>query len=172
MSHLLFLAVRTAGLPAEVIARNSALYSDVEDLSSVEFKYPTGAEGRFTCSWSVPGYPILQVRLEVRGEKGSLAADQFGLHVRLDEPHGGLPAGSTRLDLSDLSPQIPFDPAFENNGLMFVAQDSAFLDSVANGTDMETDARNAVASEHLIASIYRSAETGALVHVNGSGEPE
>lgn len=169
MSHLLFLAYRAVGLPAEVSVHNATLYSEVEDLSSVRFSYATGAEGRFVCSWSVPRYPILQLRLEIEGEKGSLTADQSGLVVQLDEPHGELPAGTSRLDLSDLAAGVPFDPAFENNGVMFVAQDSAFVDGVLHDRGLATDARHAVASEYLIAAIYRSAETGGPVRVEPSG---
>ena len=165
MSHLLFLAGRTAGLPAEVSAHNAALYSEVEDVSSVRCTYASGAEGRFVCSWSVPQYPVLQLRLELEGEKGRLSADQLGLTVQLEEPHGDLPEGTMRLDLSDLVSGVPFDPAFENNGAMFVAQDAAFVDGVLHDHELATDARHAVAAEYLIDAIYRSADTGDPVSV-------
>src|SRR5262249_22967619 len=94
-SHLLFLLEWYLGTPVEVRASWKKVYSRVEDELHGMMTLPGGAEVGFDSSWSVPGYPLSAVVIELEGENGTLLVSNDAFELDLREAREGWPAGHT-----------------------------------------------------------------------------
>jgi UDP-N-acetyl-2-amino-2-deoxyglucuronate dehydrogenase len=162
-SHLLFLLEWYLGMPVEVRATCNRIYGAVEDELHAMMRLPGGAEVGFDSSWSVPGYPLSAVVIELEGENGKLLVSNDALELELVEPRSGYPAGHTRVRHAEL----PQPARFDVNGEGYYLEDAAFLHWVTGGTAPPSTAEAALRVQRVIDALYRSArESGASVPVD------
>jgi len=161
-SHLLFLLEWYFGSPASVVATARRLHSSVEDELSAVLQLQGGAEIRFETSWSVPGYPLSDVRVEAEGENGRLTVSAESLEMDLHEARGGCPAGRSVVLPADL----PHPARFELNGEGYYLEDAGFLDWVTGGPPPPTGLDIALRVQRTMDALYRSAAAcGARVEL-------
>jgi predicted dehydrogenase len=161
-SHLIFLLEWLLGTPARVDARTRAVHSrDIEDALAATFEYHGGFTGRIEASWSVPGKPVMEVELELDGERGRARIAGPDLVLDLDAPAAGLPAGRSRIHASDVLQEGVFDLAPEAAGAAYYRQDQAFVEACLTGVPARTPFDMAARAERAIDAVYRSAERGA-----------
>ncbi len=167
-SHLIFLLHRYFGTPTEIEAQTRQLYSEqVEDEASVTFRYPNRLVGTLDASWSVPGKPLAEFRLEVTGEAGSLAVNGKEIVLNLKKSSGGFAAGQHRIHMSDIPINGAFDLAPEIGGDMYFSQDLTFVTGCLEGRAPYTSFVMACEVEKTITSIYASARTQKPVTQEG-----
>jgi predicted dehydrogenase/nucleoside-diphosphate-sugar epimerase len=165
-SHLIFLLEWLVGTPARVEARTTAIHSrDIEDALTATFEYDGGVTGRIEASWSVPGKPVMEVELELAGERGAARIAGPDLVLDLAAPAAGFPAGRSRIHASDVLQEGVFDLAPEAAGAAYYRQDQAFVEACLIGAATRTPFDMAARAERAIDAIYRSAEQGAPVPV-------
>jgi predicted dehydrogenase len=152
-SHLLFLLEWYLGTPVEVRATWKKLYGAVEDELHAMMTMPNGAEVGFDSSWSVPGYPLSAVVIEVDGENGKLLVSNDALELDLHEPRAGWPAGHTRERHADL----PQPGRFDVNGDGYYLEDAGFLAWATGGPAPPTTVDAALRVQRVIDALYRSA---------------
>jgi NADH dehydrogenase len=163
-SHLLFLLEWYLGTPVEVRATWKKLYGAVEDELHGMMRLPGGAEVGFDSSWSVPGYPLSAVVIEMDGENGKLLVSNDAIELDLMAPRAGFPAGHTRLRHAEL----PQPARFDVNGDGYYLEDAAFLAWATGGPPPPTTVDAALRVQRVMAALYESAAAGgAPVQVAG-----
>lgn len=169
-SHLLFLLEWYMGTPVEVRATWKKLYGAVEDELQGMMTLPGGAEVGFESSWSVHGYPLSAVVIEMDGENGKLLVSNDALELDLREARDGWPAGHTRLRHAEL----PQPGRFDVNGDGYYLEDAWFLSWVTGGPAPPTTVEAALRVQRVMDALYRSAEVGgqpARVSGADAGQP-
>jgi len=163
-SHLLFLLEWYLGTPVEVRATWKKLYGAVEDELHAMMTLPGGAEVGFDSSWSVPGYPLSAVVIEMDGENGKLLVSNDALELDLHAPRAGWPAGHTLERHADL----PQPGRFDVNGDGYYLEDAWFLAWATGGPAPPTTVEAALRVQRVMDALYRSAASeGAAVQVGG-----
>jgi predicted dehydrogenase len=161
-SDLLFVLVRTLGMPVRVKAERNVIYGEVEDELHAMMKLPDGGEVGFDCSWSVPGYVRASTVLELEGQEGRMLASDEALEIELKRAAAGLPAGYSRVHDAD----FPAPARFDFGGETLWVHDAAFLDWLAGGEAPPNEAGAALAAHRVMDALYRSAlADGATVEV-------
>ena len=155
-SHLLFLLRWYFGEP--VAARGTArrIHGVVEDEMHGAFTLANGAEVSFESSWSVPGYPLSDVTLEIEGGNGRLCAGNDGFELELREARGGWAAGRTRVRQSELAQPAQFDL----NGEAYWLEDAHFLGWVTGGEAPPLGAAAGLEVQRMMAALYASDAAG------------
>ena len=163
-SHLLFLLEWYLGTPVEVRATWKKLYSRVEDELHGMMTLPSGAEVGFDSSWSVPGYPLSAVVIELEGENGTLLVSNDAFELDLREARAGWPAGHTHVRHAEL----PQPARFDVNGDGYYLEDAAFLAWATGGPPPPTTVDAALRVQRVMDALYRSAAAdGGVVRVAG-----
>jgi NADH dehydrogenase len=155
-SHLLFLLEWYLGTPTEVTANAHRIYGEVEDELHGMMRLASGAEVGFDSSWSVPGYPMSAVVIEVEGDNGKLLVSNDALELELLAAHDGWPAGHTRLRHAEL----PQPARFDVNGEGYYLEDAAFLRWATGGLAPPTTVEAALRVQRMMDALYRSAGDG------------
>jgi NADH dehydrogenase len=163
-SHLLFLLEWFLGTPVEVRATASRLYSQVEDELHGMMRLASGAEVGFDSSWSVPGYPMSAVVIEVEGDNGKMLVSNDGIELDLRSPRGGWPEGYCKVRNADLRQPARYDV----NGEGYYLEDAAFLRWATGGLAPPTTVEAALRVQRTMDALYRSAAAdGASIKVGG-----
>jgi predicted dehydrogenase len=161
-SHLLFLLDWYLGTPVEVRATWNRIYGEVEDELHGMMRLKDGAEVGFDSSWSVPGYPLSAVVIELEGENGKLLVSNDAIELDLIEARAGHARGHTRVGHAEL----PQPARFDVNGEGYYLQDAAFLQWVTGGPAPPTTVEAALRVQRTMDALYRSAQTdGATIRV-------
>jgi predicted dehydrogenase/nucleoside-diphosphate-sugar epimerase len=155
-SHLLFLLEWYLGTPIEVRATWKKHYGAVEDELHGMMTLADGAGIGFESSWSVPGYPLSAVVIELDGDNGKLLISNDAFELDLSEALAGWPAGHTRLRHADL----PQPARFDVNGDGYYLEDAAFLAWVTGGPPPPTTVAAALRVQRTMDALYRSAAAG------------
>jgi predicted dehydrogenase/nucleoside-diphosphate-sugar epimerase len=164
--HLIFLLEWFFGSPSRIEARTEAIHSRrIEDAASARFSYPSGLAGTFEASWSVPGTPLMEVEIEVEGERGRLRVGGNDITLELTAPAPPFPAGRHRIHASDLVQEGVYDLAPEAAGAAYYRQDQEFVAACLGGGPTRTPFDLAARAERAIDAIYRSAATAQPVPV-------
>jgi predicted dehydrogenase len=163
-SHLLFLLEWYLGTPIEVRATWKKHYGAVEDELHGMMTLASGASVGFDSSWSVPGYPLSAVVIELDGENGKLLISNDAFELDLTEARDGWPAGHTRLGHAEL----PQPARFDVNGEGYYLEDAAFLAWATGGPPPPTTVEAALRVQRTMDALYRSAAAdGGPVRVVG-----
>lgn len=163
-SHLLFLLEWYLGTPVEVKATASRLYGEVEDELHGMMTLASGAEVGFDSSWSVPGYPLSAVVIEIEGTNGKMLVSNDAIELDLKGAAGGWHAGHTRLR----GPDLPQPARYDVNGEGYYLEDAAFLAWATGGTPPPSTVDAALRVQRTMDALYRSADAGGKpVKVSG-----
>jgi predicted dehydrogenase len=112
-----------------------------------------GASVGFESSWSVPGYPLSAVVIEMDGENGKLLISNDGIELDLDAPRAGWPAGHTR----ERPAELPQPARFDVNGDGYYLEDAWFLAWATGGPAPPTTVDAALRVQRVMDALYRSA---------------
>ena len=118
-----------------------------------------GAEVGFDSSWSVPGFPLSAVVIELDGENGKLLVSNDALELDLREARAGWPAGHTRVGHAEL----PQPGRFDVNGDGYYLEDAAFLAWATGAPAPPTTVDAALRVQRVMDALYRSAADGGRV---------
>ena len=155
-SHLLFLLEWMLGTPVEVEAKASRIYGAVEDELHGMMRLASGATVGFESSWSVPGYPLSAVVIEVEGSNGKMLVSNDAIELDLLDSAGGFAAGHTIVR----HPELPQPARFDVNGEGYYLEDAAFLAWVTGGPTPPTTGAAALRVQRVMDALYRSAADG------------
>jgi predicted dehydrogenase len=140
------------GEPTGVRSLVRRMYSaSVEDFASVHMEFPSGVVGHAEIGWSFRNYNPDEFLLEIHGDVGSLSVTRDRLIV-----YGGVGAQGTSslilLPAHQLDPQVPILLGGVDN----VAQDLAFLQHVAAGTQPGANFESSALTSKLIDLVLES----------------
>jgi NADH dehydrogenase len=163
-SHLLALLPEYFGPVAWVEAQTRRVHSEqVEDEATIRLGFASGLEATVETSWSVPGYERSAMEIAVEGENGTLAVTDEEMRLALQQARSGFPVGERRIPVSD----VPDPAAFELSGPGFWAEDADFVACLEHGRLPRVSWHEALAVQAVVDAVYRSADRGEKVVLNG-----
>ena len=114
------------GLPSDLAARTISPYSgEVEDFAHVTFGWESGLIGWLDCSWSVDNRRLMEVRIQVTGDTGTLVVDDDGVRL-YNRANGRADEAWTSFSRTDLSSGV----AVDIGGPQYTREDQAFVEAV------------------------------------------
>lgn len=153
--HVLDLLVWFFGAPAEVNARTASPYSaGVEDFGHVMLQWPDGLMGSLDSSWSMDNHRLLDTRIVVTTDLGTLIVDDDYVRTYVRNPEYGKPGVITELSGVELFEGA----AVDIGGTHFTHQDEDFVRAVATGSQLECDVESGHQVQQVVDAIYASAE--------------
>lgn len=124
-SHVLSMVFRLFGLPMESEAACWPIYSaEVEDAVALRLGY-RGFSGEMITSWSAPGYPRPENRIEVDCQKALVVVDNFGTSVRVN--------GRTEQFWSQRDFDLGYNAAPDYTGAGFAQEHANFVRAIREG---------------------------------------
>lgn len=161
-SHLIDTLVWLFGPMEWVSGHVKSWYSrEVEDFCHSYFAFESGLTGFMDATWSARHYRLIDMRIDVEGENGTLSVSEDDVRVFLDDAACGLPAGWTHWRKPDLYEGVEIDMGIP----AFTRQDDAFLKAVATRSMVESDAESAYHTQQIMDAIYESsAKNGQKVY--------
>jgi predicted dehydrogenase len=155
--HVLDLIAWYFGFPQDLSARVTGHYSrEVEDFAHITFGWENGLVGWLDCSWSVDNRRLMEIRIQVTGESGTLIVDDDAVRIYLRESNGMLPEGWTVETKPELATGVPIDIG----GPQYTREDADFVNAIRNGNTVESDLSNARNVQALVEGVYASAADG------------
>jgi predicted dehydrogenase len=152
-SHLIDTLVWLFGTVDWVSGHVKTWYSKkVDDFCHSYLAFESGLTGYLDSSWSARHYRLIDMRVDVQGENGTLSVSEDDVKVFLDDKVGDVPAGWTQWRKPDLYRGVEIDMGIP----AFTLQDQAFLDAAAKGEMLESDVANAYHTQEIIDAIYES----------------
>jgi predicted dehydrogenase len=127
--------------------RATSIYSvEVDDEFTAEVKLASGPQGRLECSWSRPGHRIPELRLVVRGERGSLEVTDDYLRTTLD-------GRSETLYKQQLPAPVPIDVG----GPEYTVEDESFIVALRQRRPTEVPVAEGHRTQLAVDRLYQSA---------------
>jgi predicted dehydrogenase len=158
-SHLIYALQWFFGVPTQIYARTTRMYSDVEDSCSAIFEYPDGLTGTLDTSWSLPGYRLPGIEVIAEGERGTIELTDYFIKLHLQRGGGGFPEGWTTIHKTEL--ETP--SRFEVGGEGFYSEAETFIQSCLSRTAPPVSWKEGYEVQRIVDAIYRSANTGHAV---------
>ncbi|HEV2139021.1 MAG TPA: Gfo/Idh/MocA family oxidoreductase [Nitrososphaerales archaeon] len=154
-SHLVDLVLWYFGEPTTIRATKRTIYSKaVEDYVNAELGFESGVTGQCEVSWSVPGYRLLETRIDIVGNNGTLVVSDDYLRMEIIEDIPSIiKSGRHYLRKPELYPGVDFligEPEY-------CLEDKYFLDCVKSHTQPRLGLDTGVKVSRVIQTIYESA---------------
>jgi predicted dehydrogenase len=168
VSHMVYFVCDCFGLPQAVSANAKSVYSTlVEDEALISLMHRSGIAGKIQASWSVPGKPILELGLSVRGEFGMIAVTRQQIDLHLDKAWHEYSAGHHRIHASSIPSTALYDFSPEYDGEAYYAEDSDFIKCCVSRVPYTVSFDTSLRVEEIIAAIYESSRSRTKIELPG-----
>lgn len=168
MSHMVYFLCDCFGCPQTVSANTESIYSVlVEDKALVSLTHHSGIAGEIQASWSVPGKPILELGLGVRGEFGTITVNRQQMDLCLDKEWQPYSAGSHRIHASSIPSSALYDFSPEYDGEAYYAEDLDFIQCCVSREPYSVPFDTALKVEEIVAAVYESSRSRAEIELSG-----
>ena len=115
-------------------------------------------KGALQVSWSVPNKPILEFRLRVVGDAGTLEVTRREIRLTLERPWEDFGAGDHRIGAADVPNDAAYDFSPDYGGSGYYVESAKFLGCCAARRPYEIDFAEGVRVERALSAIYRSSD--------------
>jgi len=160
-THLVDILVWLFGDIAQVQGSVKSYHShEVEDFAHSYLRFRSGLEGYLDTSWSLRGYRLPEIKIEVEAEKGRLILTEDYVKLFLD--------ASGRWE-SFFKQTLYESVEIDVGGPEFTREDRHMVDSVLNGKETGLDVLYAYEIQRVTDAIYRSAQMGQMIEVKNIG---
>jgi len=126
--HLIDLLLWYFGPIKKLAGQTKSIYTSVDDFAHFDMEFENGIKGKFDTSWSVPGYRISEIDLEIKGNNGKLRVNQDFIDVELKKQINSFPYQKTRIYKQSLNGNVSFDVG----GPDYTKQDTMMIECVKN----------------------------------------
>lgn len=156
-SHLLDLMLWIFGPLASVNGHTKIRYSGVvDDFAHAYLEFESGLTGYLDTSWSIRHHRMVDLSIDVQGERGTLTLTDDEARLFLVDGDRDHPAGWSVWRKPDLFEGVVLDVG----GPEYTLQDAGFLDAVARGEQVASNVESAYRVQQAIDAIYESAASG------------
>ncbi|MEM7165318.1 MAG: Gfo/Idh/MocA family oxidoreductase [Planctomycetota bacterium] len=167
-SHLIDLLLWIFGPLAAVNGHTKVRYSGVvDDFAHAYLQFENGLTGYLDTSWSLRHHRMVDLSIDVHGERGTLTLTDDDVRLFLEEPSAEHPAGWNIWRKPDLFQGVPLDVG----GPEYTLQDAGFLDAVAQQGTVASNVESAYQVQRTIDAIYESAANGGSRVLLGEESP-
>jgi predicted dehydrogenase len=168
VSHMVYFVCDCFGLPQIVSANAKSVYSAlVEDEALVSLTHHSGIAGEIQASWSVPGKPILELGLSVRGEFGTITVNRQQIDMHLDKAWHTYSTGSHRIHASSIPSSALYDFSPEYDGEAYYAEDLDFIKCCVSRVPYAVPFDTSLRVEEIVAAVYESSRSGTEIELPG-----
>lgn len=159
-THLVDVLLWFFGDIAQVQGSVKSYYSqEVEDFAHGYLRFKSGLEGYLDTSWSLRGYRLPEIRIEVEGERGKLIVTEDFVKLFSD--------GSGRWE-THFKQSLYQGVEIDIGGPEFTREDRHMVESVLSGSPTGLDVIYAYGVQKVTDALYESARTGRAVEVGGT----
>lgn len=134
--HLVDLLLWYFGKAVSVEGSTKLIYSrEVDDSAKGVLKFDSGLEGSFDVSWSIQGYRLPEIGIEVMGENGKLKITDDYLKLELFSDRSSMKAGKYHFKKPEFDMSVDFliaDPEY-------CIEDKYFIDCISGQKAMKPD---------------------------------
>lgn len=160
-THLVDVLLWLFGDIAQVQGSVKSYYSqEVEDFAHGYLRFASGLEGYLDASWSLRGYRLPEIRIEVEAEKGKLIVTEDFVKIYTD--------ASGRWE-TFFKQSLYEGVEIDIGGPEFTREDRHMVDSVLSGNPTGLDVIYAYGVQKVMDALYESAREGRPVGVGGIG---
>lgn len=161
-SHLIDLVLWYFGKISEVSGDHKSVYSEqVEDEAHMKLFFENGIHGILDTSWSIKGYRLPEINIEITGQNGSMKISEDQLKLNLTTPVASFANGETTLYKQSLNKGVPIDIA----GTDYTKEDMHVVGCVENKQQTLVNVFEASRAQSVIESMYLAAKSGKNVKV-------
>lgn len=161
--HLVDLLYWFFGPVASLRSSTKKLYSkEVEDEIAASLTFKSGLSGTMESSWSNPQYRKSYQRVEITAENGTMIVTEQTIDLKLASPS----------EYGSLKPKYAYADLYEGyyldiGGPAFSLQMQAFISSLKGGKKPSSDLESGYYVQTLVDALYRSADSGKEVVLQG-----
>lgn len=153
-SHLVDLFQWYCGPIRKVDGQIKSIYSkEVEDEAHMELEFENAVHGTLDTSWSVKGYRIAEINLELEGNNGIIKVNENYVKIHLKKPVNGFHKKETLIYKQSLNSGISFDIG----GPEFTKEDEHVVNCVSTKTQSMINIFEASKTQSAIEAMYKSA---------------
>jgi predicted dehydrogenase len=158
--HLFDLLLWYFGEPSRVAGSTRSIYSrEVDDFAEGTVGFKSGLVGSFTISWSIEGYRLPEIGIEVNGSNGRLKVTDDYLEIEVSSDKSGTKAGRYYSQKPEFNTSVDFligDPEY-------AFEDKYFVNCVSKGKSPIPDFRSGLIVNEVIDRVRSSAKIGGVV---------
>ncbi len=157
--HILDLLLWYLGELRPLSAVQRSFYSsEVEDYVHVVLETPSGVLGTVDVSWSIRGYRLPEIIIEIHGTNGAMVVTDDYVRIQTDaQAKGAVAREAQTIQKTSLDSSVEFllaDPEF-------TIEDKYFLESVGSKKAAQPDFRTAANLNQMIDLLHQMAEKGS-----------
>lgn len=154
-SHLVDLLLWYFGSISSVSGEIKSVYSDeVEDFAHMKIEFVNKINAELDTSWSVKGYRLPEINLEIRGTNGNLRVNEDFIKIELINSVPELENTSTTVYKQSLYSGVPIDIG----GTEYTKEDMYVVDCVKEKKQSFLNVFEASKTQSVIQSMYEAAE--------------
>lgn len=160
--HVIDLLLWYFGPIKSVFGMTKKYYSEeVEDFAHAILEFKNGVKGFIDASWSVRGYRIPEIAIEIHGSNGIMIVNDDSIKFRLDKAKGNYPEGSTVIYRQELFKGSIIDIG----GPDFTKEDLHMANCVKQNKQTIFNVFEASKTQSVIDAIYKSSNENKLKEV-------
>lgn len=153
-AHVIDLLIWYFGPIKRVSGNTKSYYSkEVEDFAHSSLEFNNGLSGFIDVSWSVRGYRVPEISIEVHGSNGILSVNDDRIKLTLDRDVKQYPKGTTTI----YKQAIFKGTLIDIGGADFTKEDIHMVNCITEKKQPMTNIFEASKTQSVIDSIYRSA---------------
>lgn len=156
-SHLIDLLVWYFGNIEKVSGEIKSIYStEVEDIAHMNIEFANKTKGVFDTSWSIEGYRLPEIDIEISGSNGKLRVSEDFIEVDLKNAVPQLENTKMKITKQSLNTGVPFDLG----GPDYAKEDLYMVNCVKNKKQSFVNVFEASKTQCIIQSMYDCASKG------------
>jgi predicted dehydrogenase len=148
-----------------VSGKMKSLYSqEVEDFAHMEIEFQDGIKGELDTSWSVVGYRVPELNIEITGSNGKLRVNEDYIKLELKKPVIIDDVFDSAKTITTIHKQQLVNPVpIDLGGPEYTREDIHMVDCVTNRRQCMVNVFEASKTQSVIQGMYEAARNGQLI---------
>lgn len=160
-SHLVDLLIWLFGKIEHVSGTINSIYSsEVEDEAKMSFLFANDIPGELHTSWSIPGYRLPEININIQGKNGDLIVTEDFVKIIPKKSDNNLK--NSTIFKQELISEVPIDIG----GQDYTKEDLYFIDCIKNHKQSSINIFEASKTQCAIDAMYTSAKSNKMEMVN------
>jgi len=154
-SHLVDLLLWYFGHIKRVSGSIKSVYSkEVEDFAHMKMEFANNIHGELDTSWSVKGYRIPEINLEIKGSNGSIKVNEDFIKIDLEKSSSYFNSNTTTIYKQSLNQGVIIDVG----GPDYTKEDLHMIDCIKNKHQSIVNVFEASKTQSVIESMYEASK--------------
>ncbi len=146
----------------EVHAFGQSIFTDVEDVVSINMNFLNGFFGHLNISWSKRGYRLPELKINIQLEKGDIEVTEKYISIFSEKKTESLKKGNNVLYQQNLSKPV----AINIGGSEFTLENQHFIDCIQKNKETIACFKESAKVNLVIDKIYSSIQNRSIEKIN------